>query len=209
MRATAAEDHIFPMPAHDGAEDRPSARPSAPTPRTSTRCWAWRTASRRSTATRRAALSTSTGSSPRPRSSRPGWPRSTRHRGPRGAARRPGPTTPSAWPRATPGEAAARPGGGGPRAREPERTTHGRGPRPAGDRRDRRRPSACAAAHPRGRHALRRRHRLYESCGWNRVGVVTIGFDDEPDLDRYVYVGPAAVSVSVSVSEDAVGLTRR
>ncbi len=44
---------------------------------------------------------------------------------------------------------------------------------------------------------------LYESCGWQRVGAVTMDFDDEPDLDRYVYVGPAPVS------EDAVGLTRR
>ena len=34
---------------------------------------------------------------------------------------------------------------------------------------------------------------LYESCGWSRIGMVTIRFADEPDLDSYVYVGPAPV----------------
>jgi GNAT superfamily N-acetyltransferase len=32
---------------------------------------------------------------------------------------------------------------------------------------------------------------LYESCGWERAGAVTIPVDDEPDLGVYIYVGPA------------------
>jgi len=32
---------------------------------------------------------------------------------------------------------------------------------------------------------------LYESCGWDRAGEVTIEVPDEPDLQCYVYVGPA------------------
>jgi GNAT superfamily N-acetyltransferase len=32
---------------------------------------------------------------------------------------------------------------------------------------------------------------LYESCGWDRAGEVTIDIDDEPSLRCYVYVGPA------------------
>lgn len=31
---------------------------------------------------------------------------------------------------------------------------------------------------------------LYESCGWDRIGEVTIQFAQEPSLQRYVYVGP-------------------
>jgi GNAT superfamily N-acetyltransferase len=31
---------------------------------------------------------------------------------------------------------------------------------------------------------------LYESSGWDRVGEVTIQFDQEPSLQRFVYVGP-------------------
>jgi GNAT superfamily N-acetyltransferase len=32
---------------------------------------------------------------------------------------------------------------------------------------------------------------LYESCGWDRAGEVTIEFDDQPSLQCYVYIGPA------------------
>jgi GNAT superfamily N-acetyltransferase len=31
---------------------------------------------------------------------------------------------------------------------------------------------------------------LYEACGWDRAGEVTIDIDDEPSLQCYVYVGP-------------------
>jgi GNAT superfamily N-acetyltransferase len=31
---------------------------------------------------------------------------------------------------------------------------------------------------------------LYESCGWDRAGEVTIHVGDEPSLQCYVYVGP-------------------
>jgi GNAT superfamily N-acetyltransferase len=44
---------------------------------------------------------------------------------------------------------------------------------------------------------------LYESCGWSRVGKVTIQFGDEPSLDRYVYVGPTPVE------QEAAALTTR
>src|ERR1700722_12958418 len=37
---------------------------------------------------------------------------------------------------------------------------------------------------------------LYESCGRSRVGEVTIRFPDEPDLQRYVYIGPTAARVN-------------
>ncbi len=43
---------------------------------------------------------------------------------------------------------------------------------------------------------------LYESCGWRRVGEVTLRLDGEPGLRRYVYVGPAPVGTEP-------GLTRR
>jgi len=42
---------------------------------------------------------------------------------------------------------------------------------------------------------------LYESCGWLRVGEVTIQFHDEPVLQRYVYVGP------IPAQENAGALT--
>jgi GNAT superfamily N-acetyltransferase len=32
---------------------------------------------------------------------------------------------------------------------------------------------------------------LYESCGWDRAGEVTIELSDEPSLQCYVYIGPA------------------
>jgi ribosomal protein S18 acetylase RimI-like enzyme len=32
--------------------------------------------------------------------------------------------------------------------------------------------------------------RLYESCGWVRVGAVTVTFRDGNSLDEYVYVAP-------------------
>jgi GNAT superfamily N-acetyltransferase len=44
---------------------------------------------------------------------------------------------------------------------------------------------------------------LYESCGWRRVGMVTLQFEDEPSLDCYVYVGPTPVE------QQAVPLTTR
>jgi ribosomal protein S18 acetylase RimI-like enzyme len=44
---------------------------------------------------------------------------------------------------------------------------------------------------------------LYESCGWNRVGEVTISFPDEPSLHRYVYIGPTPAQ------EQAAAVTRR
>jgi ribosomal protein S18 acetylase RimI-like enzyme len=44
---------------------------------------------------------------------------------------------------------------------------------------------------------------LYESCGWARVGEVTIHFNEEPSLQRFVYVGPAPAH------ERAAAVTRR
>jgi GNAT superfamily N-acetyltransferase len=58
--------------------------------------------------------------------------------------------------------------------------------------------TAVAGAHDRGRRPildvathLDAAVGLYESCGWERAGEVTIEFDDEPNLRCYVYVGPA------------------
>ena len=41
---------------------------------------------------------------------------------------------------------------------------------------------------------------LYESCGWDRIGEVTIQFAEEPSLQRYVYVGPEPVKRRVAVT---------
>jgi GNAT superfamily N-acetyltransferase len=61
--------------------------------------------------------------------------------------------------------------------------------------------TAVADAHDRGRHPVLEvavhfdaAIALYESCGWERIGQVTIVFDAEPALERYVYVGPAPVA---------------
>ncbi len=41
---------------------------------------------------------------------------------------------------------------------------------------------------------------LYESSGWSRVGEVTIQFEDEPSLQRYVYVGPSPTDDAAEVT---------
>jgi GNAT superfamily N-acetyltransferase len=57
--------------------------------------------------------------------------------------------------------------------------------------------TAAADARARGLHPildvathLRAAITLYESCGWDRAGAITIHFDDEPSLRCYVYVAP-------------------
>lgn len=58
--------------------------------------------------------------------------------------------------------------------------------------------TAVEAAHERGRQPilgvathLEAAIGLYQSCGWDRAGAVTIPVDGEPDLGVYIYVGPA------------------
>ena len=58
--------------------------------------------------------------------------------------------------------------------------------------------TAVQSAHERGRQPilgvathLEAAISLYQSCGWDRAGAVTIPIDDEPDLAVYLYVGPA------------------
>ncbi len=57
---------------------------------------------------------------------------------------------------------------------------------------------AVGDAHGRGLHPildvathLRGAVSLYESCGWDRAGEVTLDVEGEPGLQCYVYVGPA------------------
>jgi GNAT superfamily N-acetyltransferase len=70
--------------------------------------------------------------------------------------------------------------------------------------------TAVDGAHERGEQPildvathLRGAISLYESCGWDRAGEVTIEVPNEPDLQCYVYVGPPPTDKS------AVALTRR
>jgi ribosomal protein S18 acetylase RimI-like enzyme len=65
--------------------------------------------------------------------------------------------------------------------------------------------TAVTGAHERGQHPILEvavhfdaAIGLYESCGWKRVGEVTIAFPDEPSLQRYVYVGPTPAQEKVA-----------
>ena len=71
--------------------------------------------------------------------------------------------------------------------------------------------TAVTGAHERGQHPILEvavhfdaAIGLYESCGWSRVGEVTIEFPDEPSLERYVYVGPAPAQEKGAARHQAV-----